>query len=204
MLPMLDYDAVHQIQDAFRITPLSWWGKEPPPVRVEIDPSVDMAAPPMDQVHAVSGIDFFRYAAGLLKIHRPHPTDWSTIARLSRIGIRPGESFNADGLDPAARKALDAVPGAALLVLRNRAPGLPGTVNGWQINRFAIGDRDPLRFNPDGSLDLYLQHLSPGRDREANWLPAPQGPLGVTMRLYAPRAPILDGSWTPPPVQRVP
>jgi len=126
MLPMLDYDAVHQIQDAFRITPLSWWGKEPPPVRVEIDPSVDMAAPPMDQVHAVSGIDFFRYAAGLLKIHRPHPTDWSTIARLSRIGIRPGEPFNADGLDPAARKALDAVPGPRCWSSATALPDCPG------------------------------------------------------------------------------
>lgn len=71
------------------------------------------------------------------------------------------------------------------------------------IGRFAIGDRDPLRFNPDGSLDLYLQHDSPGGDKEANWLPAPEGPLGVTMRLYSPRPAILDGSWAPPPVQRI-
>jgi hypothetical protein len=70
------------------------------------------------------------------------------------------------------------------------------------IGRFAIGDRDDLRFNPDGSLDLYLQHDNPGPGKEANWLPAPEGPLGVTMRLYSPRPAILDGTWTPPPVQR--
>jgi len=71
------------------------------------------------------------------------------------------------------------------------------------LNRYALGDRDPLHYNPDGSLDLYLQHDSPGQDAETNWLPAPRGPLGVTMRLYAPQAPALAGTWTPPPVARV-
>jgi hypothetical protein len=71
------------------------------------------------------------------------------------------------------------------------------------MGRFAIGDRDGLRRSADGSLDVYLQHSSPGPDRESNWLPAPRGPLGVTMRLYAPRPEALDGRWSPPPVHRV-
>jgi hypothetical protein len=280
-----DYDTVHEIQDALRITPLSSWGQEPPPVMAEIDPSVDMTTAPLDQVNAMSAAEFFRYGAELMRVHPPHPTDWSTITRLRRIGIEAGESFNADAVDPVVTRALTSVPGDAQKILLSRLPGMASIIDGWQSNlntmgvygdfyvkralvamvglganqpedavypflladadgkpldgssryvihfdadslppvdgfwsvtmydgqgfqvanpivRFAIGDRDDLRFNPDGSLDLYLQHDNPGPGKEANWLPAPEGPLGVTMRLYSPRPAILDGTWTPPPVQR--
>jgi hypothetical protein len=70
------------------------------------------------------------------------------------------------------------------------------------IDRYAIGDRDDLRFNADGSLDLYLQHDDPGGEKHANWLPAPRGPIGVTMRIYDPAPEVLDGRWGPPPLNR--
>jgi hypothetical protein len=72
------------------------------------------------------------------------------------------------------------------------------------IDRYAIGDRDKLSFNPDGSLDLYIQRDSPGQEKESNWLPAPaSGPFTMNMRLYWPKPEVLDGSWMPTGVRLV-
>jgi hypothetical protein len=61
----------------------------------------------------------------------------------------------------------------------------------------------PFKYNADGSLDLYFQNESPGKDKEANWLPAPKGAFNLTMRLYAPKSDALTGKWNPRPVTRV-
>jgi len=74
------------------------------------------------------------------------------------------------------------------------------------INRYAVGSHTALRPNADGSIHIHIQAISPGTDKEANWLPAPKGQFQLVLRLYDPAktAPsILDGSWTPPSVERV-
>jgi hypothetical protein len=71
------------------------------------------------------------------------------------------------------------------------------------INRFAVSSWMPFQMNSDGSLDLYFQNENPGKDKEANWLPAPKGPFNLTMRLYAPKSEALNGKWDPPPVKRI-
>ena len=65
------------------------------------------------------------------------------------------------------------------------------------INRYNLAAWMPLKYNEDGSLDLYLQSESPGKDKEANWLPAPEGEFSVTMRIYWPKPEALDGTWKP-------
>jgi hypothetical protein len=71
------------------------------------------------------------------------------------------------------------------------------------LNRFNLSSWMPLRYNGDGSLDLYFQNESPGAGKEANWLPAPKGAFNLLMRLYAPKSDALTGKWNPPPVTRV-
>lgn len=281
-----DYASVNQVQDGYRITPLSKWGQTWEP-SVAIDPTVDMKTPPLVQVNTMPAAKYFSYGAELMKLSPPHITDWSTIARLHRIGIVPGESFDFDNAAPAVKAGLEQAVVDGLKLMQEKLPTLARMVNGWQLNtdtmgvygnyylkraivamvglganqpqdaiyplcltdadgkplegsnnyvlhftkdelppveafwsitmydaegfqvinklnRFAIGDRDDLQYNTDGSLDIYIQTNSPGSDQESNWLPSPaQGVLGVTMRLYAPKAPALDGRWIPPAVKRV-
>jgi hypothetical protein len=278
-----DYDAVHKVQDGFQLSCLTGSrdaGSVPAAGR-----HLDLTTPPLDQVNAMPGVDFFTWAAELMKVHPAHPTDWSQVRRMRTVGLVPGQSFAASALERPVLDAVQAAPEAARAVLAAQLPTMATVINGWQLNtssigvygtfyakraiiammglganpaeeavypilladgsgdpldgahdyvlhfekdelppvsafwsvtmydehgfqvandlnRFAVGDRDPLVFNPDGSLDLYLRQSSPGPGREANWLPAPRGPLGVTMRLYGPDAAVLCGAWAPPPVHK--
>jgi hypothetical protein len=282
-----DYEEVHAVQEGFTITPLARWGKRRVAVKASIDPSVDMKTPPMVQVDTLPASRFFSYGAELMKMHLPHVTDWSQVARLARIGIEPGKSFDLEAAPAPVREALERAVTDSLGQMRRNVSTIGKIVNGWlimtdnigvygnsyqkraivamiglganqpedaiyplnlydsdgkaldgseryvlhfareqlppvdafwsltmyddhgfpvanKLDRFAIGDRDKLVFGKDGSLDIYIQSKSPGGKMENNWLPSPaKGTLGVTMRLYAPRRPILDGSWTPPAIRRV-
>jgi hypothetical protein len=130
-----------------------------------------------------------------------------------------GANLPEDALYPRARLDSDGRPlaGAGRYVIRFPKGQLPPVNAFWSvtlynakqafvdnpINRYAVGDRDPLKLDNDGSLTLYVQHDSPGKDKEANWLPAPKDEFNLFMRLYWPKKEALDGTWKPPPIKRV-
>ena len=280
-----DYAAVNEIQAGYKVTPLSNWGKAPPPVAVKVDPTVDMKTPPKTQVDTMPAAEYFAYAAELLKLHPPHLTDQPIIAQMKRIGIEPGKSFDLVELDPAVQNALASAPAEAQALMKWKVATLARVANGWSmntdtmgvygnyylkraivsqmglganlpedaiyplnlgddmgkplngsnkytihfdkgatppvnafwsitlyddegfqvgnvLNRFAVSSWMPFKTNADGSLDLYFQSESPGKDKEANWLPAPTGAFNLTMRLYGPKSDALTGKWNPPGIVR--
>jgi hypothetical protein len=72
------------------------------------------------------------------------------------------------------------------------------------LKRFSLGTKNKnLKYNADGSLTLYAGAKSPGKDKERNWLPAPNGAFSLYMRAYWADKAILDGSWTPPNIEKV-
>jgi hypothetical protein len=282
-----DYKFVNGLQDGFKVTPLSQWDKKVVHKAFKVDPTVDMKTDPFDQMMAMDAKKYFSYGADLMKKHPPHSTDFSILARMKRIGIVAGESFDYEKASPVVKAALNRAVVDGLKLMKDTMPSLAPIVDGWQmntssmgvygnfymkralvalvglgaippedaiyplnladadgkkmigtsnytmhfskdklppvdafwsitmydeegfqvaneLNRFAIGDRDDLVYNKDGSLDIYIQAKSPGKDKESNWLPSPdKGELGITMRLYEPEAQALDGRWVPPVITKV-
>lgn len=280
-----DYAPVHKIQDGLKIAPLSKWGRDLSAPEVKVNPNIDMKTPPKLQVEAMSGEAFFKYAVELLKTQPPHDTDQPILARMKRLGIERGESFDFANADSIVKQAIQKAPKAGLDLMAWKLPQIGEVANHWSVNtdtmgvygnyylkraiiaqqglganvpedavyplnlgdqdgktldgsnnytihfdkdalppvdafwsitlydpkgyqianslnRFALSSWMPFKYNDDGSLDLYFQSANPGKDREANWLPAPKGPFNLTMRLYAPESQVLTGRWDPPAVVR--
>ncbi|MFC8588020.1 DUF1214 domain-containing protein [Streptomyces sp. NPDC057217] len=145
-----------------------------------------------------------------------HGTDHAKRAVTTPCGY--GADLDADALYPHATTDADGRPldGAHAHVLRFDAGRIPPVDGFWSLtmrnehqffadnplNRYAIGGRSGMRTNPDGSLDIHVQHENPGPDRKGDWLPAPAGGFNVFLRLYWPRKPALTGYWTPPALRR--
>jgi len=134
-----DYPAVHKIQAGYKVTPLSGWGKPPGPVTVEIDSSVDMKTPPKAQVDAMPADKYFAYAAELMKLHPPHITDQPIIARMKRIGIEPGKSFDISNVDAVVKTAIEAAPAAGQELMAWKLPTLARVSDGWSMNTDTMG-----------------------------------------------------------------
>jgi hypothetical protein len=287
-----DYKAVHALQDQVSAVPLSAYGKPYTPAPGMVDPAFDMKTAPREQVNAMSGTDYFKLFAELLKTNPPSAEDAPMLAKLAKIGIVPGQDFDASRLEPAVVKGIDAAPkpsqekisvylkealvtgdaklengwlffkntglygtgyrnramitwyglganrpqdavyptsegpellkkysGAEKYVMRFAKGELPPVNGFWSLtmydkdyffvpnalNRYTVSQRNAFKTNADGSIDLYIQKDSPGKDKEQNWLPAPEGEFVLMMRLYWPKEKppsILDGTWKPPAVKQ--
>src|SRR4029077_4492746 len=83
-------------------------------------------------------------------------------------------------------------------------PVLKMSVHRGRLNRYSLGTKNKtLKYNADGSLTIYAGAKSPGANKESNWLPAPDDAFSLYIRAYWADKAIIDGSWTPPVVQRV-
>jgi hypothetical protein len=131
-----DYDAVHKIQAAYKITPLS---QNYSPPTVTIDASVDMKTPPKVQIDTMPAEKYFAYAAELLKVNPPHITDQPMIAQLKKIGFERGKSFELDKANPAIRKGLQGASEDAQQLMAWKIPTLARVVNGWSMNTDTMG-----------------------------------------------------------------
>jgi hypothetical protein len=116
-------------------------------------------------------------------------------------------------------KGSDGLPldGSKRYILHFPNGGLPPTKAFWSLTMYDLPQQllvaNPLNrylinlpmlpkliLNTDGGLTLYIQHTSPGADKEPNWLPAPPGPFFIVLRDYWPQESVIDGSWKQPPI----
>lgn len=134
-----DYEAVHNIQAGFKVTPLASWGKTSPQVQAKIDPSVDMKTPPKEQVDALAADKYFAYAAELLKIQPPHLTDEPILALLQRLGFVQGKSFNLQDAPPNVKRGLEKALTSALELMKWKIPTIAKNENGWSMNTDTMG-----------------------------------------------------------------
>jgi len=144
--------------------------------------------------------------------------DYNTRAVVAMVGL--GANLPADAMYPSARVDSQGRPlnGSRRYRLHFRAGALPPVQAFWSVTaygaddflianalqRHALGDRDPLVFNADGSLDLWIQAEAPTQAPISNWLPVGRGQdVLLNARLYWPRPEALDGRWTMPAIERL-
>jgi hypothetical protein len=145
-------------------------------------------------------------------------SDYMDRAAVAAYGL--GANLPADAVYPGARVDAAGKPLTAdrKYVLHFAKDQLPPVNAFWSLtmydqagyfvpnalDRYAARD-SRLKKNPDGSIDIYLQNESPGKEHEANWLPAPgKGRFSLLLRMYWPKQPVLDGSYQPPGIEVAP
>ena len=188
-----------------------------------LDKEVIKTVPKLAQVKIM---EYFKKAAEpvngwtyLTKNIGVYGTDYIQRALVTAIGL--GANRPQDAIYPTTQKDADGheYDGASKKYVIHFNKGEMPPVNGfWSItmydkdyffvpnslNRYTLSARNKFVTNADGSVDLYLQADSPGKAKEANWLPAPKAQFIPMMRLYWPKdtpPSIIDGTWKPPAIK---
>lgn len=104
-----DYKAVHELQDQFKLVPLSAYGKPYTPPAGKVDPSIDMKTAVREQVNRMDAVAYFTLLAQLIKTNPPNPADAPEVARFARIGLVPGKDFDTSKLNADFAKRIPEV-----------------------------------------------------------------------------------------------
>lgn len=133
-----DLDAAHRFQDGLAAVPLGRFGKGAAAPRATWDVARDMQ-PPAAQILRLPITEYFGLFATLAAANPPHPTDWSVLARIARIGLVPGRPFALDRLPPDVQAVLQQTPRSAGQALFDAWKRSGTRVNGWRSLLTPIG-----------------------------------------------------------------
>jgi hypothetical protein len=125
-----DYAAVHALQDQLKLVPLSAYGKPYTPPPGTVDPSIDMKMPVRDQVNRMDAVAYFTLLAQLMKANPPAPADAPELAKFAKIGLIPGQDFDASKLHADFVKRIPEVSFDRIM-LQFKVNKEVKDVNGW-------------------------------------------------------------------------
>jgi hypothetical protein len=125
-----DYRGVHEIQDKYKVVPLSAYGKDYTPPMGKVDPAIDMKTPVRDQVAGLSAEAYFSLLAMPLKDNPPAKADAPMVAKLAKLGIVPGQAFDASKLGEERGAE---VPRMAVEKINDYFEDARTNVNDWQF-----------------------------------------------------------------------
>src|SRR5262249_50041359 len=123
-----------ELQDKYKLVPLSAYGKEYRPPSGKVDPSIDMKTPVREQVNKLDAEAYFKLLAALLADNPPAEADAPVVASMAKIGILPGKEFDITKLDAAVAKGLQGAPKAGVEKIMAHFSKAGMDVNGWQLS----------------------------------------------------------------------
>lgn len=151
-----DFPKIHDVQDKFKVTPLSAWGTEyTPPATVPVDSNVDLTATPYDQLRLMTGEMFFKKLALLLKENPAYATDTDMIEKLNKLGVQPGKEFDPSKIGPRVLNGINNAPAEVWMKLATGPYGMHAS-NGW-LNMLNIA-----RFRSDYQTRAYVAYMGLG------------------------------------------